>query len=460
MNRLARLLLLRQLAIACLFLILVAACQAQVNNVTDETSTPIEGAGHDYIKMLSETVNPANGSVSLRIQVPTPKGRGITIPFSFSYDSNSVHHLIPYSSYGQAIWTSNIGYLSQGGWNYSVPMASIGGYDQTAGDYPNFYTCVVSTNYMFSDGSGGQHALGLGTKNPPLGGNCPNPPVSSGGDAQVKASIPATVQNPNLATPTVFTGDGTVYQFSGRGEGSQAYNGQGYLLASSIEDRNGNIVTGTDNGAGSIVFKDTAGRTLISSNGFGPSGTTNTVSVSGLSYQVTWKTVSATFSTTTPIWTGPANEPSQYDNCTPPPSVNDSQTVISKIKLPNGQSYNFYYGTDVSPHGTQTNPYALLSEVDYPSGGWVTYTWKLSDTPNELADYPGFYDAGAATCSIDPDAICPVPVPDGCLYIYSGPVVASRSVGFGESSSPSLTQAFTYSTTWAGALCPRRRSGR
>jgi hypothetical protein len=30
-------------------------------------------------------------------------------------------------------------------------------------------------------------------------------------------------------------------------------------------------------------------------------------------------------------------------------------------------------------------------------------------------------------------------------------VVASRSVGFGESSTPSLTQAFTYSTTWVGA---------
>jgi hypothetical protein len=79
--RLARLPLLRQLVVVCLFLLVVAASQAQVNNVTDDTSTPIEGAGHDYIKMLSETVNPANGSVSLRIQVPTPKGRGITIRF-------------------------------------------------------------------------------------------------------------------------------------------------------------------------------------------------------------------------------------------------------------------------------------------------------------------------------------------------------------------------------------------
>src|SRR5271154_7424104 len=95
-----------------LFLTRVAKCQ--ILNVGDDTSTPIEGAGHDYIKMLSETVNPANGSVSLRIQVPTPKGRGITIPFSFAYDSNSVYHLLPdyYPNYGQVSWTSNTGYLS------------------------------------------------------------------------------------------------------------------------------------------------------------------------------------------------------------------------------------------------------------------------------------------------------------------------------------------------------------
>ena len=167
------------------------------------------------------------------------------------------------------------------------------------------------------------------------------------------------------------------------------------------------------------------------------------MSFSGLDYQVTWKTVSASFSVSTPIWTGPANEPSQYDQCEPIPSANDSPTVISKITLPNGQSYNFYYGTDVSPHGTATNPYALLSEVDYPSGGWVTYTWKLSDQPNELADYPGRYNAGSETCSTDFNVICPAPVPDGCLYKYAGPVVASRSVGFGETSTPSLTQAFT-----------------
>lgn len=71
----------------------VIDCKAQVANVDDTTSTPIEGAGHDYIHQLSETVNPANGSMSLRIQVPMPKGRGITIPFGYAYDSNAANHM-------------------------------------------------------------------------------------------------------------------------------------------------------------------------------------------------------------------------------------------------------------------------------------------------------------------------------------------------------------------------------
>src|ERR1019366_2835845 len=58
---------------------------AQIANVDDTTSTPIEGAGHDHIHLLSETVNPANGSVSLRIELPTPKGRGIGLPFAVAY---------------------------------------------------------------------------------------------------------------------------------------------------------------------------------------------------------------------------------------------------------------------------------------------------------------------------------------------------------------------------------------
>jgi hypothetical protein len=39
----------------------------QIANVTNDQATPIPDAGHDYIHLSSETVNPSNGSVSIRI---------------------------------------------------------------------------------------------------------------------------------------------------------------------------------------------------------------------------------------------------------------------------------------------------------------------------------------------------------------------------------------------------------
>ena len=115
------------LPLVCLFsftfvLLLASASLAQILSVGDDTSTPIPGVGHDYIRLLSETVNPANGSVSLRIQVPMPKARGITLPFSFAYDSNGVNHLIAVT--GRASWISNGAFLSAGGWSYAVPLVS------------------------------------------------------------------------------------------------------------------------------------------------------------------------------------------------------------------------------------------------------------------------------------------------------------------------------------------------
>jgi hypothetical protein len=108
-----------------LLFVLIASpwAHAQITNVDDTTSTPTSGVGHDYIHLLSETVNPASGSVSLRIEVPMPKGRTISIPFSFNYDSNSVHHLVPGNvpQYGSIGWGSNTDALAQGGWSNSFP---------------------------------------------------------------------------------------------------------------------------------------------------------------------------------------------------------------------------------------------------------------------------------------------------------------------------------------------------
>ena len=101
----------------CTFFTLISGCLAhgQMTAVTNATSTPIPGAGHDYIKMLSETVNPANGSVSLRLQTPVPAGRGPTIPFSFAYDSNGVEFPIPGQVLGQSTWGTTSTSWNSGG---------------------------------------------------------------------------------------------------------------------------------------------------------------------------------------------------------------------------------------------------------------------------------------------------------------------------------------------------------
>jgi len=49
----------------CSFVILFAASVArgQITNNSNDQATPIPGVGHDYLKMLSETVSPASGQV-------------------------------------------------------------------------------------------------------------------------------------------------------------------------------------------------------------------------------------------------------------------------------------------------------------------------------------------------------------------------------------------------------------
>jgi len=76
--------------LCCLLLLLTAHVLAQSNFgfVNNITAVPVPGVGHDYLHDLNEIVNPANGSLSVRIEAPRPKERGLNYPFySFMYDS-------------------------------------------------------------------------------------------------------------------------------------------------------------------------------------------------------------------------------------------------------------------------------------------------------------------------------------------------------------------------------------
>jgi len=219
-------------------------------------------------------------------------------------------------------------------------------------------SCSDVTNYMFSDPSGGQHALGLATQHWVSGGApgvsdypCPDSDfsVTTGGDAVVVASLPAIYTDPDnpkapgSAPVKVFTGDGTVYTFP-------FANNSFYSLPSTIEDRNGNITNITDNGRGVFSVQDTSGRAVISSNGFGPSGSTNTLTIGGLTYKVVWTTTNANFGVPPQ---NPLGNTATSGECQSLPGGSTTQTVVSKIILPNGQSYQFHYGPDNSTSAFQ-----------------------------------------------------------------------------------------------------------
>jgi hypothetical protein len=67
----------------------------QVTNVTNGQQFPTPGVGHDYIGTINEVVTPANGSLSIRIPLPAPPGRGVSLPVQFTYNSDGIIQAIP-----------------------------------------------------------------------------------------------------------------------------------------------------------------------------------------------------------------------------------------------------------------------------------------------------------------------------------------------------------------------------
>src|SRR5205085_3304117 len=155
------------------------------------------------------------------------------------------------------------------------------------------YQCFEASHYLFLDGSGGMHALGLGAQSaPPNFSGCPGTPTSAGGDAQFYGTLVSGSSTVFGLPAQVSDKAGTVYYFNSMpGQFGTTRSG----VPAYIEDRNGNIVTATQNAnPTSFSFTDTFGRPIISVNGFGPSGSTNTVTAGNLRYLVTWETVSGT----------------------------------------------------------------------------------------------------------------------------------------------------------------------
>lgn len=426
----------------------ISTAIAQIPSVTDTTFTPTPNAGHDFIEAPNETVNPANGSLSIRVGVPTVKHLGPHIPFNFAYDSSGVFYLA--SPTPQIQWLDSIGQLSQGGWSYTLPTLNIQNHPFTAvntgsglSDY--MYTCDAFSDYVFQDANGGRQNLGLLTwdsTNPqcnPQGGPPGGAPVGNN-------QIPFSGLFPYLATTSTATftpgvpnnvdvidADGNDYSF---GPGSTpelttpcttpaGCSGSSIVLG--ITDRNGNPWQG---GVGVPTF------------GANP----DTITVAGLSqpYSVSWTAVSAHFAVNMTFF--PLNGQNNSHCQGTGSSFNGGQPTIqavSAIQLPNGQSYTFDYAN---------NPYGMVDKITYPTGAYVRYVWGL----NPQAAFFSYNFPGPSNPIFGPDGgllgYGPPTIGGTCEYEYDVPAILQRFVSY-DGTSEVEEQDFSYGpTTWTPPL--------
>lgn len=461
--------------IACIGLVCPSVCfllcfaaepslQAQGMHVGDDTMTPIPGAGHDYIHAMAETVNPANGTVNLKFELPVPTGRGMTMPFALTYGSGTAQHMEmnPAAVSGTVAYSPGTMEFMQGppyrpgetilgdGWDDTVPYLSYsaGLYAPTSSSAPTFTgvgaNCAWVDNFVFRDADGGLHSLnmaaqgtapsGVYTSGVCSGASTPSNPYVNGGDGQVYASLNC---NPNaLCTfPEVYVTDmdGTVYTFQIWNVGQPTVQANAPNSPLQIEDRNGNVIN--TGGSFPFSFVDTAGREEVAQANTSAGTLPTSVNVSGITYQITYSPTS----TPAPAFTVPSQQMLSNGNYCPfeagpgPDQYPSPNGNVRSIGLPNGQQYTFYYGAD-NPDPSLANPYGLISEIIYPDGGWVKYNWGVSSTFSEVAVFANtIEETGHSNAT-------------GCVFEYNTPVVVKRQVGMG--STTWQTQFFTYSTTW------------
>lgn len=417
---------------------LFAQVTSMSGTVNGETNTPVPGAGHDYIHLLAETVDPSSGSVSVRINIPTPNSRGLTLPLSIGYSTAGLFGLSSKDTSGPALF--QLPYY--GPWQYSYPQSH---FTQTSvpkyganGQYEG--TNNTWTSFTFADPSGITHNLRIAYScTSGAGQTCPDT-GNVAGDGDVNAQFTSIANNQPFAY-TVNDKTGTTFTFSTT-TSTSAY----WYFAQKIEDRNGNTILPTrtvSNGQVTLAFPDTAGRTGFSISGTGPAGASETVVAAGLTYEVNWTTATVSYSVPAySYFTGTAGCNAQgafSASVSSTPASNSTVYEVASIGLPNGQQYTFYYGNNPDP--SLNNPYGLLSEIIYPNGGWVKYTYRMSDTYAFGGLFNGWLWNANGTGLYPASNLCP--------YVYSAPVLASRTVSY-DGVNTAETQTFSnYSTTFS-----------
>jgi hypothetical protein len=156
--------------------------------ITNITSIPQPGSGHDYLHDLDETVNPANGALSIRIAATRPHERGLNFPiYAFLYDSDN-QYTVWMQQHNSTICGAIQGCGFDSGYGpgvgvtgvqpplYLDPVVASHGVGMTKG--PNTFgfslqtfvysiggdkdaNCLMRDNYVYEDWNGVRHALGI-----------------------------------------------------------------------------------------------------------------------------------------------------------------------------------------------------------------------------------------------------------------------------------------------------------
>ncbi|MGC2745190.1 MAG: hypothetical protein WA672_18630, partial [Candidatus Angelobacter sp.] len=418
-------------------------CWSQIASVTADVAPPSPGTA-DNIYGLNETVTPGGGALNINIPLDLPSGRGVTVPFSFTYNSNQAHVLVGPFTAANGMQGDNQYVLGQGGWAYRFPVLQAHEHVVRVLATPNsqepqYYNCYYYTDYQATDMAGTPHMLNLSVAPQNPQGYCaPFRNVLTGGDYTVQATAgdPGSGFNLNRFTGvTVADRDGTVYSFNANplhsfgNVTSPSYS----ELPDRILDRNGNQAIITDNGNGAFSVVDSAGRPAFSTSGFGNATSGDTINVGGgpspMQFKVNWTTATANtpFQSLVTIdapYTGSVG-------CGSASSWNVTVPAIKSIVLPNGKSYQFTYDP-VS---------GLLQQITYPNGATVTYTWGYSNGyANALDFYPP--TSWGSHPSVPPNQ------PGPCHEMYQTQVITKRVVSF-DGHTPALEQDFQYFTTWS-----------
>jgi len=394
-------------------------CQSSQPIPFDGTvATPIHGVGHDYIDDLNETVSPATGSVSVRVQIPTPHDRGLQIPlYAFIYDSSGQWavsaNLVPCpgstgspclvaaglseeGTFGAP--TGGLGFLA-GGVNSAGSAIGAGHVfsenlqmSKSFGAQGNA-VCNYRGGYVYTDMSGGRHPLNFKWVPPgpdrDSGRGCPifqiygsGPQI--GGDDVYKATIDDS---------------GLVSVFDVHG--NQLDPNENSLTDNPIHDVFGNFVNGT-------------GRRY--------SQTTSSLTVPGLGGPYTYSVVPGIPDSRTqqPQTNNPVILPGSDQACTlaynEVPRIGNYSGSVT-LTLPNTQT--FVFAADPT--------YGLLGKITYPTGAVVTYTWALN-AHAEVVRSSGV------------DLL-------GCFIQYDEPAIAKRIVSL-DGATPVSEEDFSYTTSY------------